>query len=493
MRYSLFVYLCQMFGTFQEAAEYIAKSQGRNRQLLSECIEGLGAVNTVLQNNQDSVLDPEIQESIGRCRRQCQELLDEELDSPQEEKTRLAGNMKALWESFRKGISVKYKVVFFAELGQKWDSMSSLYEAFRARSDCETAVVIEPIFREATVGGEKKRDVIYQDYLTPMGIPNIPYEFYDLSKELPDMAFISNPYESVTLEQFWPDNIAKYSKLVYVPYYTNMASSESSVCALCGMPVATQAWRILAQSEEIMKMHRKYAPKHGANLLVTGLPKWDNILELKKAPETLPKGWKEKISGKKVFLWNSHFAVSPSEPGTLLDYGQAIVDVFSGRKDIALIWRPHPMTSTIFKLYASAARPFWEKLVHTVESAPNMVFDTGLSYVPSFQASDALLSDFSSIIAQYMLTGKPVLWLKNKIDPRGKGYIEDTVHIDCLEQAESTRDIAAFIDRIVGGIDPGKEERLRCVRKDLPFADGHIGERTCSLLLEDLQREDGLI
>ena len=55
-----------------------------------------------------------------------------------------------------------------------------------------------------------------------MGISHIPYFQYDISKELPDMAFISNPYESVTISKFWPENIAKFTRLVYLPYYTDM-------------------------------------------------------------------------------------------------------------------------------------------------------------------------------------------------------------------------------------------------------------------------------
>ena len=43
---------------------------------------------------------------------------------------------------------------------------------------------------------------------------------YDIKKDLPDLVFTSQPYESVTPEQFWAENIAPYTRLVYLPYYT---------------------------------------------------------------------------------------------------------------------------------------------------------------------------------------------------------------------------------------------------------------------------------
>ena len=264
-----------MISSFQEATEYLTKNTKSPAapQLIADCINGFEAVEQVLQKNRESIHDPKILQHLDQCKSLCYKLANSVEETNEEWKAQLFRKTSALKDTFRDGIFVKYRIVFFAELGQKWDSMSSVYDAFRKREDCEVSVVITPIFREVTVNGTKQKKVIYEDYLTPMGIPNIPFQFYDLSKERPDMAFISNPYESATSKQFWPENIAKYTRLVYLPYFIEMVVSKASIRAHCLMPVAIHAWRIIAQSKALKYMHQKYAPKHGDNVIVTGLPK----------------------------------------------------------------------------------------------------------------------------------------------------------------------------------------------------------------------------
>jgi len=327
-----------------------------------------------------------------------------------------------------------------------------------------------------------------------LGIVHIPFQNYDISKDKPDMVFISNPYESVTTEQFWPETIAKYSKLVYLPYYTGMIISDESIQVHCCMPVAKCAWRIIAQSQKVKEMHKKYAPKHGENVIVTGLPKWDDIINLMQETVTVHMSWEKKLKGKKVFLWNSHFSVGTGD-STLLDYGKAILELFSNRDDIALIWRPHPMTETIFKLYYPQYASLWRDMKDTVEISNNMIFDTNFSYNMAFQCSDALISDFSSIIVQYMLVEKPILWLKKPLASQGGSDLntsEYLIRFDCSELAATIDEIFGFVERVVQGIDLKKEERLKIMHEDLPCADGHVGERVCDLLLDELRKEDNL-
>lgn len=494
MRYSLFVYLLNMLNSLQEAAAYIQSNQNSNvcYQLIKNCNQLLKAVETTLQSNEESVKDQRIFNLLTHCEEESTSLLDKILVSTsyQEKVTEFVQSIAKLKRLYRDGINVIYRIVFFAELGQKWDSMSSVYEAFKNRSDCDVAVVLAPIYRAVKINGAVKTDVIYEDYLTPIGIRHIPYQQYDIVKDNPDLVFISNPYEGVTPQQFWPETIAKHARLVYLPYYTDMEMPEKSIYTHCCLPVAQNAWRIIAQSQKIKDMHEKYAPKRGKNVLVTGLPKWDNIFELRKKPDNLPADWEKNLKGKTVFLWNSHFSIDSSGFSTLLENGQAIIDLFTENKDIALIWRPHPMTETVIKLYFPQYLSFWKTLKKSVEKSDNMVIDKNVSYTPAFQCSDALITDLSSFMAQYMLTEKPILWLKRAHGVANKNVSERLVRIECLEQATTSESISDFIANIVQGIDLKKDERLKSMQEDMPSADGHIGERVCNLLLEELKRAD---
>ncbi|MED4853129.1 CDP-glycerol glycerophosphotransferase family protein [Caldifermentibacillus hisashii] len=493
MRFSLFKYIKEMLETLIEAAEYITRSGNKEiiEQLLLDSNMILNRVENVLYENKESIMNPIIVDEIKNCNKQVSMILSCLYEESKYSKilSEYLINLKELPNSYKENILIKYHVVFFAELGQKWDSMNSVYQAFMKREDCEVKVVLTPIFRSVQSNGKVETDVIYEDYLTPMGIDFIPYEQYDIAKDLPDMAFISNPYESVTLPQFWPENISKYTKLVYIPYYTGLLINSDSIKAHCGLPIAKYAWRILAQSYEIKDMHREYSPKRGENVIVTGLPKWDYLFDTKNFPLSLTSNWDSKLKNKKVFLWNSHYDVT-SSTSTIFEYGKLIVDFFKNKKDIALIWRPHPMTDSIFKLYLSQYEGYWNELKDTVINSENMILDTNKSYQMAFNSSDALLSDWSSIIPQYLLTRKPILLLKKpNVTDRIIDDSEMLISLQLLEQTDQWSGIEKFISNIKNGVDESKENRDEIIKKDLSSADGRIGEKVCSLLLKELQNE----
>jgi hypothetical protein len=321
VRYSLYTYLNSMCASLKEAAEYIQTDTGGSAagELLKSCGEVLGAIESALAENGESIREGGIFDAVSRCRERMDSLASAAGNIDRKKAYEFRESTIALKNQYRDGIDVSYSVVFFAELGQKWDSMSSVYEAFKARKDCDVAVVLTPIYRAVNSGEAVKTDVIYEDFLTPLGIGHIPFQQYDIEKAAPDIAFISNPYESVTPRQFWPETIAKHTRLVYLRYYTAMEFSEESIITECRMPVAQCAWRIAAQSQKVRDMHKAYAARKGGNVVVTGLPKWDDTVRLMQGSMTVPAGWEKKLKGKTVFLWNSHYSVN-SERSTLLDY-----------------------------------------------------------------------------------------------------------------------------------------------------------------------------
>jgi hypothetical protein len=481
-----------MLDTLVEAVDFIKESDDKEicLQLLLNCQEVLKAIKKVLYENEKYISNKTILNELNFCDEQVSFLIKsiQVKSCIREQAISLSDRVRILQSIYSNGINITYRVVFFAELGQKWDSMNSVYQAFKKRNDCNVKVVLTPIFRAVQSNGELKTDIIYDDYLTPMGISYIPYQEYNIAKEIPDIAFISNPYESVTLNQFWPENISKHTRLVYLPYYTGMIVNENSIQTHCGLPVAKYAWRIISQSQKIKEIHERYAPNKGKNVLVTGLPKWDDIFINSVESFENESNWKEKLQGKTIFLWNSHYDVN-SETSTLLEYGQAIINIFTNRKDIALIWRPHPMTGTIFKLYLPHLASFWEELIDIINSSDNMIFDTNTSYKWAFQYSNALISDWSSILTQYLLTQKPILWLRKAGALEGISKLEKLIHVESLEQAYNQEEIDGYVARVTSKIDLTLSSRLRILQEDMLGADGNIGEKVCNLLIKEFKQE----
>jgi len=488
MRFSNYKLLNEMCDTFISALN-IVKNTG-DMSLKNECINFLYSISNNIEQNMDSLQS----DSVIKCIESIISSFENnyEVDAI----ITLAEELSTLCKN---EIKYKIRVLFVAELGGKWDSMASVYYAMKKRDDVIVDVVLQPIFRAVKLeDGTERTDIIYKDYLTPMGIEHIPYTKYDMEKTAPDMTFISQPYESVTVPMFWPENIAKYSRLVYLPYYSATSlNKELSPAFDSFFLLNTQeyAWRIVAQSERMKRYYKKFASRHGENVIVTGLPKWDYVKGITKESVPCPKEWKSKISGKKVFLWNTHFNFSGNVYGSriLSEEGMKFIELFINNSDIALIWRPHPMTETIVKVYYPQLLPVFQKLKDIVEQSDNMVLDKYESYAPSFVWSDALISDLSSIVDQYTLLDKPILLTFKEHSVYSKlkeSYLESgLIDYSDLPYSIHVEETKKFIDNVVIQIDTGKAGRTNILNDFFALADGCCGERVSECLINALRYE----
>ncbi len=479
MRYSMLVYITQMSGTLLEAARYLcaAPEDGLRAELLENGRQMLAQIRAVLEGHRADLRSEAPLAGLA------------ELETLWE---RGGPELEARLEQFARELpghaAYQVRAVFFAELGEKWDAMESVYEYMRDDPRFDPVVVRTPVGRVVERDGRREQEIIYRDFLTPMGVPSLGYEQYDIEADCPELAFISQPYESCTLEQFWPENIAKHTRLVYLPYFAPFSNYETAREALCEMPVYRHAWKTIGSSEKHYQYYRRYSANRGANMLVTGVPKWDPTVRLIDHPAELPEAWHSAVMGRKAILWNTFYDYN----GSSLLYFDDIYSWFQAHDDCALIWRPHPMMGTVTKLYYPEQyyKRFCE-CISLIDHAPNMVVDRESSYQAAFSWSIAQISDLSSMMFQYLLLDKPVLYIKTD----GRGKVNQSFFIDdCwMARANHAADIERFLERASQGIDDTAQIRKLVRQRDIPLADGFCGERVCESLWTFLHKEDNMI
>lgn len=488
MRYSVYKALNEITSSLIEATEYL-KEHDNSINILADSLEVVLAVKTTLEANKEEVIN-EINDFFTKVN---------EISDCIENGTEYGSKIDQLYDysvaikKYCKDIKYKLRIVFFAELGSKWDSMDSVYWAYKNRKDCDVSVVIAPIYRAVRFpNGEIKSDVIYEDFLTNMGIEHIPFKEYDIKKDMPDMVFTSQPYESVTTEQFWAENIVPYTRLVYLPYFTSSGVVEDEKKHVqCQMPIHKLAWKIACQSEKAKEVCSKYSPVNGKNLVPLGLPKWDYVVNMKDREIKLPKEW-EKLKGKKVILRNFHYNIKKFEE--LKNVIHSIMDRFNGT-EIGILFRFHPLLETMYKVYHTEDRENWEKLKEEIEKSPNAVIDKNVTYDHAFKFSDILLTYTTSLIPQYLLTEKPVVTIfgdtlekvKN-IDLNADTFIKNTELYGGVTKAEAF----SKCEEILLKGDTEYDKRMKLIEKYLPNSDGKIGERLSQYLIDEILKEDNL-
>lgn len=487
MRFKQYKAAIQLCVSICETVDHMIQS--RSMDMMYDFLTALKSISNFLMSNNNSLKSGDIIQTVISISK----VLSDSGNEPSLEK--LYELSCQLYQQCRDGLDYKLKVLFVSELGEKWDSMESVYREFKNRSDCEIDVVIEPIVRTISLtDGSTRSEVIYEDYLTPLGIRHILYNNYSFEDEEPDITFISQPYESATLPMFWPENIAKHSKLVYLPYFNNVSLNRelSSAFDLFLMKFQQYSWKILCQSETMKMIYKACAPQKGKNAIAAGLPKSDYVKGLNRENTPCPEEWRKNLSGKKVFLWTTHY-IAPNSGSQFLDKkGADFLKFFSNDPNIALIWRPHPMTKTVLDVHAPELLPAYNNLIKTIKNSDNMVLDENKSYAPAFVWSDALISDFSSMLDQYLHLNKPILHVSNMSQKEAEEMFcsENTLFdYSKIEFSYSNNDTLNFIKRVCSGIDTGKENREYLLRTYFPLDDGNAGKRVAKAVIEDFKKE----
>ncbi len=486
MRYSVYSFLIGLSDSLVEAIEYMIS--GNTLTLIPDCVDACTAVKNGLESNGE--VCSEVDSFLETMNKVAEAV--EKSEDYANYFVQLKEFANKIKDFCHNDLTYKFKIVFFAELGAKWDAMDSVYWAFKSREDCEVSVVLAPIFRAVKLeSGEVKSDILYTDYLTPMGIEHIPYSKYDIKKDLPDIVFTSQPYESVTPEQFWAQNIAPYTHLVYLPYFTtDMIEDDETIYTHCQMPMHNLAWRVICQSEKLEEFYKKHMQNGGKNLISLGLPKWDYVINMDKREINLPTHW-EKIKGKKVILFNVHYTTKPN------DMFDAITELlnFAENEGYSVIFRFHPMTDTMFKVYLLQYADEWNKKKETIINSKNCVIDEESSYEASFKFSDFLYSsNFSSLVPQYLLTKKPVILCAkyNTLEREERLKANNSIFVSYfnLKVSCEKEDIFAKMKYYADGLDEDKETRLKFINDYMPNADGKIGERVANYLVDELKKEN---
>lgn len=140
---------------------------------------------------------------------------------------------------------------------------------------------------------------------------------------------------------------------------------------------------------------------------------------------------------------------------TFFDYKDKMVTYFQNNKDSQLVFRPHPLA---FKNFIDKNLMTQKQVQQYIEKfkEDNMVYDTESEYFETFKDSDVLITDFSSIIIDYFLLGKPII-LCNQDKTT---YMELMKKIDKVcYSAKNFKEIEKILKDLKSGYDPLKEKR----------------------------------
>jgi hypothetical protein len=376
-------------------------------------------------------------------------------------------------------------VVVLSQYRSYWGALQTVCEALSERDDVVLNVVALQPANDAEPG-------LTAQFLRERGYA--PQDETWLLEHLDsiDVAIIDHPYDELRSAPLRSSALAAMGiRLAYLPYCTPTADGVHQQSLMYDLPLHQRAWRVFARSPRQAEMYARYGSVGNDHVRVLGLPKLDRLVNPPAARTPGSARLSGQIKGRRTVLWNAHFTVAMGDRtlSTFDSYVEQLVGWFVAHPDVVLLFRPHFNLFPRLRALGNEGVAMERNLRATAARHRNVILDETPDYLDAFTVADAMISDASSLITEFMPSRKPVLYLHSD---RGPGYNEDAAYFDDLYQARSWQDVERFLRMVVASDDPMRQQREASLTTHFHALDGRAGERIADHIVTHLQLELGL-
>lgn len=278
------------------------------------------------------------------------------------------------------------------------------------------------------------------------GMWHDPFEFF------PDCIMYQTPY----FTQRHPAYNFKFSKvcpkIIYTPYgpWVMDRSVKDFIDTGIDKPYFNDLWRFFC--DKLTYELLDYAsPEYLPISIESGSPKVDfhrlNIISGEYC-------WKEGKDRYKI-IWMPRWGVMRGR-SSFPDYYQYFLDEIIPRKDVSFVMRPHPLLFKDIRRSKYYSPRKIEEIKSAFELPDNTCIDYSEDYREGIVSCDFIVADFSSVMYEFLPTGKPIIYTKKDntmVDPRIMKACYVVSNLEELRQA---------MDMLLQGEDP-----LYIVRKNV--------------------------
>lgn len=344
------------------------------------------------------------------------------------------------------------RVVFLVFYFEAWDALDAIYRGMLADPRFDPLVVTVP--RKLT-GYDKFRDEKkVSAFLDSQGIQHERFKFKKSKDGLarlkdiaPDYLFLNYPWQRNYKKNYQIEKLVEFTKVCYVPYFSTSLVQEPGEAGVAPHQY-TQPTHQLAHMVFLQDADTKAAfdtNGRADHAFLTGTPKIDALMA---AQSEVPSIWpivREHSAKKEPFklLWAPHHSYADRwlNFGHFNNQREPMLAFAQQHPEMDIVFRPHPFlfgTMTDRDVMTQDEVDDWRS---RWDSLPNTHTDLGAPLTSLLLASDALVTDGVSFLAEYpLVTGKPaIFWEKSEhwdFSPLGKIAAATTVTVHTMAEVE---------------------------------------------------------
>lgn len=277
----------------------------------------------------------------------------------------------------------------------------------------------------------------------------------------PDIIFFTNPYEGLQDYRYF---IKEFSKTLtcYVPY----AIMTTNYDAFYNLNFHNLVWKIFSETPIHQKIAFQKQINKGKNNVVTGYPGFDQLI-INKTPNK--EVWKNKNAVLKKVIWAPHHSMNElNKVSNFLEYFEIFLELATVYKNqLQIAFKPHPLLRVKLENDVNWGKEKTDLYYNKWINLENGQFENS-DYTDLFLTSNALIHDCGSFMAEYLITGKPSLFMirNESVMKEWSEFGEKAVFVHY--QSRNKEQLIDFIENVVlNGNDYMKEKRNDFVQNNL--------------------------
>lgn len=372
----------------------------------------------------------------------------------------------------------KIVVVFLCQYGPVWNKLKSVYEKMQNDERFENVLLAIP--EDINNIDMKIYDYFHKIYGDKVINAYDDGKWIDLKNLNPDYVFYQRPYDQYLPASYRSNVVAGYAKVCHVAYGYQVTST-TEVSGMCKR-FFRNVYIYFAENNLFYKKNvDRFKKSHREGIRRTinvGYPALEDFMKSK--PENEIKDDKIRI------LWTPRWTEDKENGGSsFVDFKDKIFELLEENENINLIFRPHPMTFQHFIDVGKLTKEEAKEYKDIYDKSDRMIYDDSPDYAKTFWESDILLTDVSTIIVEYFLTGKPIIYCDTGAKPN---YLFAEM-LNVFYVVNTWEEAKAKALEVAALNDPLKEKREKKIKELIGDDFEHVSERFLDEIYKDYNQK----
>lgn len=287
-------------------------------------------------------------------------------------------------------------------------------------------------------------------------------KYLDVKKSFaPDIIFYTSPYEALQDYRYY---IKQFSETLtcYVPYALMTVYFDF----IYDLDFHNLVWKFFSETHLHQEIVLQKQRNKGQNTILSGYPGFDRLL-INKNPNSAV--WKNNNGFLKKIIWAPHHSMAElNKVSNFLEYYDFFLKLANDYKDkLQIAFKPHHLLRVKLESDSYWGKERTDIYYNKWESLENGQLENG-GYTDLFLTSDALIHDCGSFMGEYLITGKPSLFMVRDESIMEYWTAFGEKALEAHYQSRNEKQVINFIENVVLNEDDRmKEERTNFVQNTL--------------------------